>query len=227
MKASIITAAEYVGPVIQLCMEKRGQIKNQVYLTADRVELQFDMPLAEIVFDFFDKLKTISRGYASLDYELKGFQQSHMVRLDIMLNGEPVDALSAVVHRDKAYEWGKRLCEKLRELVPRQMFEIAIQAAIGQKIIARETIKALRKNVLAKCYGGDISRKRKLLEKQKKGKKANETSRQCRGATGGIYGGVEVGLIWGSMFGVRCSEFDVRYLNSSIFDLRMTIYDIV
>lgn len=171
VKASIITAAEYVGPVIQLCMEKRGQIKNQVYLTADRVELQFDMPLAEIVFDFFDKLKTISRGYASLDYELKGFQQSHMVRLDIMLNGEPVDALSAVVHRDKAYEWGKRLCEKLRELVPRQMFEIAIQAAIGQKIIARETIKALRKNVLAKCYGGDISRKRKLLEKQKKGKK--------------------------------------------------------
>ena len=171
VKASIITAAEYVGPVISLCMDKRGQIKNQVYLTSDRVELQFDMPLAEIVFDFFDRLKTISRGYASLDYELKGFQESHMVRLDIMLNGEPVDALSAIVHRDKAYDWGKRLCDKLKELVPRQMFEIAIQAAIGQKIIARETVKALRKNVLAKCYGGDISRKRKLLEKQKKGKK--------------------------------------------------------
>jgi GTP-binding protein LepA len=171
IKAQIITKAEYVGPVIALCMDKRGIIKNQSYLTTDRVELIFELPLSEIVFDFFDKLKTISRGYASLDYELIGFRTSHLVKLDIMLNGEKVDALSAIVHRDKAYDWGKRLCEKLRELLPRQMFEIAVQAAIGQKIIARETVKAIRKDVLAKCYGGDISRKRKLLEKQKKGKK--------------------------------------------------------
>ncbi|MGV3538284.1 MAG: translation elongation factor 4 [Rufibacter sp.] len=171
IKAQIISKAEFIGPIISLCMDKRGILKAQNFLTSDRVELIFEMPLAEIVFDFFDKLKTISRGYASLDYELIGFRESHMVKLDIMLNGEKVDALSAIVHRDKAYDWGKRLCEKLRELLPRQMFEIAIQAAIGQKIIARETVKALRKNVLAKCYGGDISRKRKLLEKQKKGKK--------------------------------------------------------
>ncbi|MEQ8474557.1 MAG: translation elongation factor 4 [Marinoscillum sp.] len=171
IRAQIITKADFIGPVIALCMDKRGEIKNQVYLTHNRVELTFELPLAEIVFDFFDRLKTISRGYASLDYELIGYKRSTMVKLDIMLNGEPVDALSAVVHRDKAYEWGKRLCEKLRELLPRQMFEIAIQAAIGQKVIARETVKAMRKNVLAKCYGGDISRKRKLLEKQKKGKK--------------------------------------------------------
>lgn len=171
IRAQIITKSEYIGPVIALCVDKRGEIKNQVYLTSDRVELSFELPLAEIVFDFFDKLKTISRGYASLDYELIGYRQSNMVKLDIMLNGDKVDALSAIVHRDKAYEWGKRLCEKLRELIPRQMFEIAVQAAIGTKIIARETVKAMRKNVLAKCYGGDISRKRKLLEKQKKGKK--------------------------------------------------------
>lgn len=171
IRAQIITKADFIGPVISLCIDKRGDIKNQVYLTSDRVELTFELPLAEIVFDFFDKLKTISRGYASLDYELIGSRSSKMVKLDIMLNGEPVDALSAVVHRDKAYEWGKRLCEKLRELLPRQMFEIAIQASIGSKIIARESVRALRKNVLAKCYGGDISRKRKLLEKQKKGKK--------------------------------------------------------
>jgi GTP-binding protein LepA len=171
IKAQIITKAEFIGPIIKLCMDKRGVIKNQSYLTTDRVEMTFEMPLAEIVFDFFDKLKTISRGYASLDYHLIGFRESDMVKLDIQLNGEKVDALSAIVHRSKAYEWGKKLCEKLRELLPRQMFEIAIQAAIGQKIVARETVKALRKNVLAKCYGGDITRKRKLLEKQKKGKK--------------------------------------------------------
>jgi GTP-binding protein LepA len=171
IKAQIISKSDYVGSIMKLCMDKRGILKNQIYLTSDRVELQFDMPLSEVVFDFFDKLKTISRGYASLDYEFKGYEESDMVKLDIMLNAEPVDALSAIVHREKAYEWGKRLCEKLRELLPRQQFEIAIQAAIGQKIIARETVKALRKDVLAKCYGGDISRKRKLLEKQKKGKK--------------------------------------------------------
>ncbi|TAF33520.1 MAG: elongation factor 4 [Cytophagales bacterium] len=171
IKATIITKAEYVGVIISLCIEKRGIIKNQSYLTTDRVEMIFEMPLAEIVFDFFDKLKTISRGYASLDYELIEPQESDMVKLDIMLNGENVDALSAIVHRSKAYDWGKRICEKLRELLPRQQFEIAIQAGIGAKIIARETVKALRKDVTAKCYGGDISRKRKLLEKQKKGKK--------------------------------------------------------
>ena len=171
IKAQIITKADFVGPVISLCMDKRGIITNQTYLTSDRVELTFELPLAEIVFDFFDKLKTISKGYASLDYELIGFRESNVIKLDIMLNGEKVDALSAIVHRDKAYDWGKRLCEKLKDLIPMQMFEIAVQAAIGQKIIARETVKAMRKNVLAKCYGGDISRKRKLLEKQKKGKK--------------------------------------------------------
>jgi GTP-binding protein LepA len=171
IRAQIITKAEYVGGIMSLCMDKRSNLKNQVYLTADRVELQFEMPLAEVVFDFFDKLKTISRGYASLDYEFMDNRESDMVKLDVMLNGDKVDALSAIVHRSKSYEWGKKLCEKLRELIPRQQFEIAIQAAIGQKIIARETLSALRKDVLAKCYGGDISRKRKLLDKQKKGKK--------------------------------------------------------
>ena len=171
IRASIITKSDYIGAVIKLCMEKRGILMNQSYLTTDRVEMIFEMPLAEIVFDFYDRLKTVSRGYASFDYELIELRKSHMVKLDVMLNGEPVDALSAIVHRDKAYEWGKRLCENLKTLLPRQQFEIAIQAAIGAKVIARETISALRKNVIAKCYGGDISRKRKLLEKQKKGKK--------------------------------------------------------
>jgi len=171
IKAQIISKSEYIGPIISLCMDKRGTIKNQHYLTTDRVELSFEMPLSEIVFDFFDKLKSLSRGYASLDYHLIGFRESDMVKLDVMLNGEKVDALSAIVHRSKAQDWGRKLCEKLRELIPRQMFEIAIQAAIGQKIVARENISAIRKNVIAKCYGGDISRKRKLLEKQKKGKK--------------------------------------------------------
>lgn len=171
IRAQIISKSEFIGPIIGLCMDKRGQIKNQMYLTSDRVELTFEMPLAEIVFDFFDKLKTISRGYASLDYHLIDLRESDMVKLDVQLNGEKIDALSAIVHRNKAQEWGRKLCEKLKELIPRHMFEVAIQAAIGQKIVARETLSAIRKNVLAKCYGGDISRKRKLLEKQKKGKK--------------------------------------------------------
>jgi GTP-binding protein LepA len=171
ISAQIISKSEFIGPIIGLCMDKRGVIKNQVYLTSDRVELGFEMPLSEIVFDFFDKLKTISKGYASLDYHLIGFRESDMVKLDVMLNGDKIDALSAIVHRTKSQDWGRRLCEKLKELIPRQQFEIAIQAAIGQKIVSRETVKALRKNVLEKCYGGDISRKRKLLEKQKKGKK--------------------------------------------------------
>lgn len=171
ISAQIITKSEYIGAIIGLCMDKRGVIKNQIYLTSDRVELSFEMPLSEIVFDFYDKLKSISRGYASLDYHLIGFRESDMVKLDVMLNGDKVDALSAIVHRAKAQEWGRKLCEKLKELIPRQMFEIAIQASIGQKIVARENISAIRKNVIAKCYGGDISRKRKLLEKQKKGKK--------------------------------------------------------
>ncbi len=171
IKANIITKAEFVGPVMSLCIQKRGMIINQHYLTADRVELVFEMPMGEIVFDFYDKLKTISKGYASFDYHQIGFKQSDLVKLDIMLNGEHVDALSSLIHRSNSYDFGKRICEKLRELIPRQQFDIAIQASIGAKIIARENVKALRKDVTAKCYGGDISRKRKLLEKQKKGKK--------------------------------------------------------
>jgi GTP-binding protein LepA len=171
IKANIITKAEFVGPVMSLCIQKRGIIVNQSYLTADRVELVFEMPMGEIVFDFYDKLKTISKGYASFDYHQIGYRQSDLVRLDILLNGEHVDALSSLIHRSNSYDFGKRICEKLRELIPRQQFEIAIQASIGAKVIARENVKAMRKDVTAKCYGGDISRKRKLLEKQKKGKK--------------------------------------------------------
>jgi len=171
IKATIITKSEFVGPVMSLCIQKRGFIKNQSYLTSDRVELIFEMPMGEIVFDFYDKLKTISKGYASFDYHQIGYRQSDLVRLDIRLNAEPVDALSSLIYRGNAYDFGKKICEKLKELLPRQQFEIIIQASIGAKIIARETVKALRKDVTAKCYGGDISRKRKLLEKQKKGKK--------------------------------------------------------
>ena len=171
IKAQIITKSEFVGQVMTLCIQKRGVLTNQVYLTADRVEISFEMPLGEIVFDFYDKLKTISKGYASFDYHPIGYKESKLVKLDIMLNGDQVDALSALIHRDNAYDLGKRICMKLRELIPRQQFEIAIQAGIGTKVIARETVRALRKDVTAKCYGGDITRKRKLLEKQKKGKK--------------------------------------------------------
>jgi GTP-binding protein LepA len=171
IKAQVITKTEYVGSVMTLCIEKRGELKNQVYLTQDRVEITFEMPLAEIVFDFYDRLKSVSRGYASFDYHPIGYQESDLVKMDLLLNGEQVDALSALVHRSNAFDLGKKICVKLRELIPRQQFEIPIQAAIGAKVIARETIKALRKDVTAKCYGGDITRKRKLLEKQKAGKK--------------------------------------------------------
>jgi GTP-binding protein LepA len=171
IKAQVITKSEFVGSIMTLCIEKRGELKNQVYLTQDRVEITFEMPLAEIVFDFYDRLKTVSKGYASFDYHPIGYKESDLVKMDLLLNGEQVDALSALVHRSNAFDLGKKICVKLRELIPRQQFEIPIQAAIGAKIIARETIKALRKDVTAKCYGGDITRKRKLLEKQKAGKK--------------------------------------------------------
>jgi len=171
IKAQVITKSEYIGQIMNLCIEKRGELKNQVYLTQDRVELTFEMPLAEIVFDFYDRLKSVSRGYASFDYHPIGYKSSDLIKMDLLLNGEQLDALSALVHRSNAYDLGKKICVKLKELIPRQQFEIPIQAAIGAKVIARETIKALRKDVTAKCYGGDISRKRKLLEKQKEGKK--------------------------------------------------------
>ncbi|MBE6195395.1 MAG: elongation factor 4 [Rikenellaceae bacterium] len=169
--AQIITKADFLGPVMKLCIDKRGILKNQTYITQDRVEVNFEMPLSEIVFDFYDKLKSISKGYASFDYHRTGYEVSKLAKLDILLNGDPVDALSSLIYADHAYDFGRKMCEKLKELIPRQQFDIAIQAAIGAKIIARETVKAVRKDVTAKCYGGDISRKRKLLEKQKAGKK--------------------------------------------------------
>jgi len=169
--AQVISKTEYIGQIMRLCIDKRGTLKNQVYLTSDRVEVTFEMPLSEIVFDFYDKLKSISKGYASFDYHTSGYMKADLVRLDILLNGEMVDALSSLIHKEYAYSFGRRICVKLKELIPRQQFDIAIQAAIGVKVIARETVKALRKDVTAKCYGGDITRKRKLLEKQKKGKK--------------------------------------------------------
>lgn len=171
INAQVITSSDYIGPVISLCINKRGTLLSQNFLTTNRVELVFEMPMAEVVFDFYDKLKTISKGYASFDYHPIGYRDSDLIKLDILLNSENVDALSSILHKSKAYEYGKKICEKLRELIPRQMFEIPIQAAIGAKVIARESIKAMRKDVTAKCYGGDISRKRKLLEKQKEGKK--------------------------------------------------------
>ncbi len=169
--AQIITKADFLGPVMKLCIDKRGILKNQTYITQDRVEVNFEMPLSEIVFDFYDKLKSISKGYASFDYHRTGYEVSKLAKLDILLNGDPVDALSSLIYADHAYDFGRKMCEKLKELIPRQQFDIAIQAAIGAEIIARETVKAVRKDVTAKCYGGDISRKRKLLEKQKAGKK--------------------------------------------------------
>ena len=171
IRAQVISRADYYGPIMKLCLDKRGVLINQHYLTADRLELTYEMPLSEIVFDFYDKLKSISKGYASFDYHVIGFKEAKLVKLDILLNGDPADALSTLIHADHAYDFGRKMCEKLKELIPRQQFDIAIQAAVGAKIIARETVKAVRKDVTAKCYGGDITRKRKLLEKQKQGKK--------------------------------------------------------
>jgi len=171
VKARIVSPSEYIGPIMTLGTERRGVYKNMSYIDQQRVEFDFEFPLAEIILDFFDRLKTISRGYASLDYEMLEYRRSDLVKLDMLINGDPVDAFSVIIHRDKAYDWGRKIADKLKDLIPRQLFEVAIQAAIGGKIIARTTVKAVRKDVLAKCYGGDITRKRKLLEKQKEGKK--------------------------------------------------------
>jgi GTP-binding protein LepA len=171
VKARIVAPADYIGAIMQLGTDRRGVYKNMHYVDATRVEFDWEFPLAEIILDFYDKLKTISRGYASLDYEMLDYRESDLVKLDMLINGDPVDAFSVIIHRDKAYEWGRKIADKLKELIPRQLFEVVIQAAIGTKVIARTTVKALRKNVLAKCYGGDITRKRKLLEKQKEGKR--------------------------------------------------------
>jgi len=171
IKAQIITPTEYIGPIMKLCLERRGVVKNTLYLSPERVDLQYELPLSEIIFDFYDKLKSCTRGYASLDYEILDYRAEDLEKLDILINGEPVDALSSIVHKSKAFHWGQKLCSKLKELIPKQMFEVAIQAAIGSRIVSRVNVQAMRKNVLAKCYGGDISRKRKLLEKQKEGKK--------------------------------------------------------
>ncbi|ROL61984.1 elongation factor 4, partial [Bacteroidetes/Chlorobi group bacterium ChocPot_Mid] len=171
IKAEILTPPEYIGPIMKLCIDRRGIMKNQNYLSPDRVDIKFELPLAEVVFDFYDKLKSVSRGYASLDYEFLDYRNEDLVKLDILINGEKVDALSSIIHRTKSFDWGRKLCSKLKELIPRQMYEVAIQSAIGSKIISRTNVKALRKDVTAKCYGGDITRKRKLLEKQKAGKK--------------------------------------------------------
>ena len=187
INANIFTPPDYVGAIMELCQDKRGVFTDMTYLDAKRVRLNYKLPLNEIIFDFFDGLKSRTRGYASFDYELDGYQKSELVKLDMLLNGEPCDALSIIVHKDKAYQRGRALAERLKDVIPRQLFEIPIQAAIGGKVIARETVKALRKDVLAKCYGGDITRKKKLLEKQKEGKKKDETTRLRRSSERGVY----------------------------------------